>query len=210
MPRVLGVRIGRVTAHHLLVEVARRRDTGQRGSASLPSEQSRTGIPNATLQEEKGSLDEEGREREMLYERAERLSSSLVSMGQQLTAAIEGVNTAAASSLGDPTQPIGKLVKILNNQLLALTHLDARTDDLTAKVQSLSMGARSPDSSVCAEEVVRSRRAVVGTECWEGIEEPAVCRQRSCRRLLSGGAVEARGSSSVWSWNGVGVVGKFF
>ena len=91
-------------------------------------------------QEERGALDEDGRERELLYERAERLSNALVSMGHQLKEAIDGVNAAAATSMGDPNQPIGKLVRILNNQLQALTHLDARTDALAAKLDNLSMG----------------------------------------------------------------------
>ena len=96
------------------------------------------------MQEERGTLDEDGREREVLYERAERLSNALVAMGHQLKEAIEGVNAAAATSVGDPNQPLGKLVRILNNQLQALTHLDARTDTLATKLDKLSMGG-SPD-----------------------------------------------------------------
>lgn len=89
-------------------------------------------------------MDDEGREREALYERTERLSTSLMTMGSQLKEAIEGVNRTAAASAGDPDQPIGKLVRILNNQLLALTHLDARTDDLATKLDSLSNGKSLP------------------------------------------------------------------
>ena len=91
-------------------------------------------------QEEKGLTDEEGREREVLYERAERMSGALVAMGVQLREAIEGVNAAAAASMGDPNQPLGKLVRILNNQLQALTHMDSRTDDLAGRLDSLSAG----------------------------------------------------------------------
>ena len=85
-------------------------------------------------------MDDEAREREALYERSERLSTSLINMGVQLKEAIEGVNRAAAASAGNPDQPVGKLVRILNNQLLALTNLDARTDDLTAKTDTLTNG----------------------------------------------------------------------
>lgn len=46
----------------------------------------------------------------------------------------------AATSMGDPTQPLGKLVKIMNNQLQALTHLDMKTDDLAARVEAVSSG----------------------------------------------------------------------
>ena len=41
------------------------------------------------FQEEKGSLDSDGQERDALYEQAERLSNSLVTMGQQLREAVE-------------------------------------------------------------------------------------------------------------------------
>jgi len=47
---------------------------------------------------------------------------------------LQGVNAVAAVSMGDPNQPLGKLIKVLNNQLQALTHLDARTDQLAARV----------------------------------------------------------------------------
>lgn len=41
------------------------------------------------VQEEKGSLDGDGQERDALYEQAERLSNSLVTMGQQLRETVE-------------------------------------------------------------------------------------------------------------------------
>ena len=62
------------------------------------------------LQEERGSLDEEGREREALYARAEAVSAALSSMGQQLREAIAHVNAGAAASLGAANQPLVKLV----------------------------------------------------------------------------------------------------
>ena len=52
----------------------------------------------------------------------------------------QGANAVAAQSMGDPNQPLGKLVKIMNNQLQALSHLDARTDDLSTKVEALTSG----------------------------------------------------------------------
>ena len=45
--------------------------------------------------------------------------------------------------MGDPNQPLGKLIKIMNNQLQALTHLDARTDDLAARVDTITSGQPS-------------------------------------------------------------------
>ena len=164
------------------------------------------------VQEEKGSLDSDGQERDALYEQAERLSSSLVTMGQQLRETVEvccplhsaavakasklihcfctsrtdiwakagkayiamgieglhhlqridrrcqmtavvgssavalhrtmfqGANAVAARSMGDPNQPLGKLVKIMNNQLQALTQLDARTGELAARVDTITSG----------------------------------------------------------------------
>ena len=53
---------------------------------------------------------------------------------------LQGVNAVAAVSMGDPNQPLGKLIKVLNNQLQALTHLDARTDQLAAKVDAVTSG----------------------------------------------------------------------
>lgn len=89
-------------------------------------------------QEESPMLDPDARAREGLYERAQQLSATLVRMGGQLKEAIEGANAAASASLGDPAQPTGKLVRILNNQLQALTNLDARADELDARVRSLA------------------------------------------------------------------------
>ena len=51
---------------------------------------------------------------------------------------MQGVNAVAEVSMGDPNQPLGKLIKVLNNQLQALTHLDARTDQLAAKVDAVT------------------------------------------------------------------------
>ena len=98
-------------------------------------------ITTILLQEEKGSMNQESKDRDKLYERAEQLSNSLVDMGEQLNDAVNRVNLAAANNDTDSNQPLSKLVKILNNQLQALTHLDARTDEIAAKVdQKLSSG----------------------------------------------------------------------
>ena len=88
------------------------------------------------MQEEKSTLTTEGRDRDLLYERAEELSKSLVVMGDQLKEAVERVNVSATNSIASTNQPLGKLVRILNNQLQALTHLDARTDELSAKLDA--------------------------------------------------------------------------
>jgi hypothetical protein len=43
--------------------------------------------------------------------------------------------------LGDPSTPLGKAVRILNNQLQALTTIDERTEALEARLDKLSQAA---------------------------------------------------------------------
>ena len=45
--------------------------------------------------------------------------------------------TAAAASLGDAATPLGKVVRILNNQLQALSQVDARVDDLQQRLSDV-------------------------------------------------------------------------
>ena len=49
-------------------------------------------MPPIAMQEEKGLADEEARERDALYERAERLTSALHTIGDSLRDIIEDVN----------------------------------------------------------------------------------------------------------------------
>ena len=56
-------------------------------------------LAGALLQEDAGSVDEDARARDAMYERAERLAAALARMGQQLRSAIDNVNTAAASQV---------------------------------------------------------------------------------------------------------------
>eukprot|EP00887_Chlorella_sp_A99_P001142 scaffold14.g1142.t1 len=82
--------------------------------------------------EEVPLLDDESRERDCLYERASRVAASLSYLSDQLKAAIADVNDSTATSLGDASTPMGKVVRILNNQLHALAQIDARTEELSA------------------------------------------------------------------------------
>ena len=50
-----------------------------------------------------------------------------------------GVN----ASLGDPDTPLGKVVRILNNQLQALTHVDERTASLQARLDAAPQRSQS-------------------------------------------------------------------
>lgn len=44
---------------------------------------------------------------------------------------------AAAASLGDTATPLGKAVRVLNNQLQALAQVDARIEELGGRVSEL-------------------------------------------------------------------------
>ena len=45
--------------------------------------------------------------------------------------------TGAAASIGNPSTPLGKAVRILNNQLQALTSVDEQTSMLEARLEKL-------------------------------------------------------------------------
>lgn len=128
------------------------------------------------------------RERDRLYERAEKVGALLSHLGEQLKEAIADVNDStceglvgfggwlgrgavgwrtakacahsnrficffvaaprvgalslpfrefAAASLGDTAAPLGKAVRILNNQLQALAQADARIEELSQRVADL-------------------------------------------------------------------------
>jgi len=91
-------------------------------------------------QEERGLADEEARERDRLYERADALAAALSALGDDLRAAVADVNAAAAGAPGagagaaGAATPLAKATRILNNQLQALTVVDERTDALAAKL----------------------------------------------------------------------------
>ena len=52
-------------------------------------------VARSRAQEERGLADEEGRERDALYERAERLAAALAGIGDTLREAIADVNAGA-------------------------------------------------------------------------------------------------------------------
>lgn len=45
--------------------------------------------------------------------------------------------TGAAASISDPSTPLGKAVRILNNQLQALTSVDEQTSTLEARLEKM-------------------------------------------------------------------------
>lgn len=78
-------------------------------------------LHDALAQEERGLADEEARERDRLYERAEQLAASLAALGDDLRAAVADINAGAGAGPADapPATPLAKAVRILNNQLQA-------------------------------------------------------------------------------------------
>ena len=140
------------------------------------------------LQEEKGLADEEARERDALYERAERLVSALLSIQDKLREAIDDINegvsppfsphlagskmtecplskaasglfqgalltlplcpAGAAASMADPSTPLGKATRILNNQLQALMSIDQQTSTLEAQLEQVLSAAGNTSNGI--------------------------------------------------------------
>lgn len=87
--------------------------------------------------EEQGLADDQAVERDVLYERASRLGVTLNQIGEQLGEAIQDVNSVTASSLGDETGSVSKLVRVLNNQLNALIQLEGKTTDIQTELNKI-------------------------------------------------------------------------
>ena len=89
--------------------------------------------------EERPLADDEAVERDVFYERAEKVTSVLTRLGEQLGEAITDTNEVTSASLGDGSAPLGKLVRVLNNQLNALMQLEAQTEEMSEKLASLQV-----------------------------------------------------------------------
>jgi ERCC4-type nuclease len=87
--------------------------------------------------EEQGLADDQAVERDVLYERTSRLGVTLNQIGEQLGEAIQDVNSVTASSLGDETGSVSKLVRVLNNQLNALIQLEGKTTEIQAELNKI-------------------------------------------------------------------------
>ena len=83
-------------------------------------------------------MNEDDTERDKLYARAERISAELGNMTLELKACIENVNSRSGSGPGDAADPLSKIVRILNNQLQALTNVDATTQEVTTRLEQLT------------------------------------------------------------------------
>jgi nuclear pore complex protein Nup62 len=95
----------------------------------------------AVPKEEKPLMDDDARERDRLYEKAERTAATLAALGEELRETIAGVNESAAAALGDASTPLGKIVRILNNQLRSLNSVDARTQELGRQLAKYSQAS---------------------------------------------------------------------
>jgi len=88
--------------------------------------------------EERPLYDDDAMQRDALYERAERISSALCRIGDDLKGAIVDLNDSAAAALPPENSPVGTIIRILNNQLGALSQVDRRCEELAHQVELLS------------------------------------------------------------------------
>lgn len=95
---------------------------------------------------ERPLLDADAMERDRLYARAEVVSQALLLVSNDLQSAVLSINEANATSYpssgpgagagGGEVDPVSAIVKILNNQLRALTQLDAKVTELGREMES--------------------------------------------------------------------------
>lgn len=89
-------------------------------------------------QDEKHMMNDDDTERDNLYARAEKISAELGNMTIELKACIENVNSRSGNGQGETTDPLSKIVRILNNQLQALTSVDESSDEVTKRLELLT------------------------------------------------------------------------
>eukprot|EP00955_Chlamydomonas_euryale_P116307 366410-Chlamydomonas_euryale.AAC.6 len=97
---------------------------------------------------ERSLMDNDTVDRDRLYTRAEAISSALMSLGTELQSAVANINDLNAAAVGDTSSPVGAVVRILNNQLQALTQIDTRASDLNAELERIAAGARQQTSGL--------------------------------------------------------------
>jgi nuclear pore complex protein Nup62 len=85
-------------------------------------------------------MDSDALERDRLYSRAEAISSSLFQVGGELQAAVSNINDLNAAAMGDTSSPVGAIIRILNNQLQALTQIDNRATELGSELGRIAAG----------------------------------------------------------------------
>jgi len=96
------------------------------------------------LAPERGALDSDAAERDRLYARAEAVSGALLALGGELQATVSSINELSAASLGEASTPLGAIVRILNNQLQALSQVEGRVNDLGGELERLALAPPAP------------------------------------------------------------------
>lgn len=67
------------------------------------------------------------------------MSGALNVLATELTRSVDAVNDLASASLGDPSTPMGSVVRVLNGQLQALGQLEGRIEELNGQVEALKV-----------------------------------------------------------------------
>ncbi|KAF1973659.1 hypothetical protein BU23DRAFT_464003 [Bimuria novae-zelandiae CBS 107.79] len=83
-------------------------------------------------------------ERERTYKLAEKLQDRLNELNKDLTEMIEEINTTSQtlSKSGKPDDPLTKVVRVLNSQLVQLQNVDMGAKQLEAKIEKAQKDAR--------------------------------------------------------------------
>ena len=89
------------------------------------------------LQDEKHLMNDEDSERDNLYARAEKISAELGIMTLELKSCIDSVNSRAGGQ-GEASDPLSKMVRILNNQLQALSNVDDGSEQVTKRLEQVT------------------------------------------------------------------------
>lgn len=72
-----------------------------------------------------------------------QVSNALGVLATELTRSVDQVNDLAAASLGDPSTPMGSVVRVLNGQLQALGQLESRIEELNGQLDALRVAVPS-------------------------------------------------------------------
>ena len=83
-------------------------------------------------------MSDEDADRDALYERAEQVSKDLSHMALDLRDCIDNVNARSVASQANASDPLSKIVRILNNQLQALTHVDESAEQVAKKLEEVT------------------------------------------------------------------------
>ena len=83
-------------------------------------------------------MNDDDTERDSLYERAESISAELANMTIELKSCIDSVNSRSGNGQTESADPLSKIVRILNNQLQALTNVDKSTEEVLRKLEQLT------------------------------------------------------------------------